>query len=472
MQKITPLMSPSAGPLDPFSHAVSPVELLAAGAGACARAVQAGRVSALELCDAAIARIEELDGAINAVVVRDFARARVQARAVDAAQARGERLALMGVPMTVKESFNIAGLPTSWGLPPFREFRPDEDAVVVQRLKRAGAVILGKTNIAAGLADWQCANPLYGRTVNPWDAQRTPGGSSGGGAAALAAGMVALEFGSDLFGSVRVPAHFCGLFAHKPSVGVLPTRGHDFPGTQQEPGDKPAVIGPLARCADDLDRVLDAVAGPDQPDAAAYRLSLPAPRHTALRDWRVLVLAEHPLAACASDMRAALEGVAERLSRAGATVARTSPLLPDLEDVCNTYTTLVTTWLGAFEPGGKTTLTAHDWVRLIVKRDAVRVQCRELFEQFDALMCPPFGCAAFAHDAEPDFDRRTLVIDARATPYGAQGAWSTLASLAGLPATVAPVAHDADGLPLGMQIIGPYLEDRSTIALARLVAAS
>jgi len=458
------------GDTRPMTADLHPNELLAAGAGACARAVHVGRISALDLCEAAITRIEELDGAINAVVVRDFARARMQARDVDAARTRGERLPLMGVPMTVKESFNIAGLPTSWGLPPFREYRPDEDAVAVQRLKRAGAVILGKTNIAAGLADWQCANPVYGRTVNPLSAQRTPGGSSGGGAAALASGMVALEFGSDLFGSVRVPAHFCGVFGHKPSVGVLPTRGHDFPGTQQEPGDKPAVIGPMARCADDLDRVLDVVAGPDQPDARAYHLSLPAPRHAALRDWRVLVLAEHPVAPCATDMRAAVEGVAELLSRAGATVARTSPLLPDLEDVCNTCTTLVTTLLGAFEPSGKTTLTAHDWVRLIIKRDAVRVQCRAFFEQFDAIVCPPFGCAAFPHDAEPDFDRRTLVIDGRATPYGAQGAWSTLATLAGLPATVAPVAQD--GLPLGVQIIGPYLEDRSTIALARLVATS
>ena len=207
--------------------------------------------------------------------------------------------------------------------------------------------------------------------------------------------MVALEFGSDLFGSLRVPAHFCGLFGHKPSVGVLPTRGHDFPGTHQEPGDKPAVVGPLARCADDLDRVLDAIAGPDQPDAAAYRLALPAPRHAALRGWRVLVLAEHPAAACSSDMRIAVEGVAERLARAGATVARASPLLPDLEDVSSTYTTLVTTFLGAFEPGGSTTLSAHDWVRLIIKRDAVRVQWRAFFQQFDAVVCPPFGCAAF-----------------------------------------------------------------------------
>jgi amidase len=453
-----------------FDENTSPEVLLSAGAAACARAVHDGHRTALALCEAAIERIEALDGPINAVVVRDFERARVQARAVDAARARGERCPLMGVPMTVKESFNVAGLPTSWGLPPFRGFVPDEDAVAVQRLKAAGAVILGKTNVAAGLADWQSANPVYGRTAHPLDPMRTPGGSSGGSAAALAAGMVALEFGSDLFGSLRVPAHFCGLFAHKPSVGVLPTRGHDFPGTRQEPGDKPAVVGPLARCAEDLDLVLDALAGPDSPEASAYRLTLPPACQESLRDWRVLVLTAHPVAACSADMRAAVEGVAERLSQAGAKVARASALLPDLEDTCNTYTTQVTTLLGAFEPGGKTALSAHDWMRLSAKRDAVRVQWRAFFREFDAVICPAFGGAAFPHESNPDFDARTLRIDGQPTPYGAQGAWGTIASLPGLPATVAPVAKDASGMPMGVQIIGPFLQDRSTIALARLLA--
>jgi len=449
----------------------NPQDLIAQGALACAQAVAEGQATALELCDAAIARIEALDGAINAVVLRDFDRAREQARAADAARARGERLPLMGVPMTVKESFNVAGLPTSWGLPPFREFRPAQDAVAVQRLKSAGAVILGKTNVAAALGDWQSDNPVYGHTVNPIDATRTPGGSSGGGAAALAAGMVALEMGSDLFGSVRVPAHFCGLYGHKPSVGVLPTRGHDFPGTQAEPGDRPAVIGPLARSAGDLDRVLDAIAGPDQPDAKAFCLSLPAPRHARLRDWRVLVLDRHPVCATSSAMCGALDSLARRLEQAGTRVSRSSDKLPDLKAIAESYTTLVTTFLGAWEPGGSTTMSAHDWIRLMGQRDRYRVQWRAFFEEFDALLCPPSGSAAFPHDPNPDFDSRTLLVDGEPTPYGAQGAWSTIASMAGLPATVAPMARDADGLPLGVQIIGPYLEDRSTIALAGQLAA-
>ena len=449
---------------------LSPQDLLIAGASACARAVQEGRVSALALCDAAIARIEAQDGAINAIVVRDFERGREQARAADVARARGERPPLLGVPMTVKESFNVAGLPTSWGLPPFKNFMPPADAVAVARLKAAGAVILGKSNIAAGLADWQSSNPVYGNTANPRHHGRSAGGSSGGGAAAVAAGMVALEMGSDLFGSVRVPAHFCGVYGHKPSVGVLPTRGHDFPGTQMEPGDKPAVIGPLARSADDLELVLSALAGPDMPDDRAWRLALPVPRHERLGDFRVLLLTEHPAAACSADMRQAIEDTGERMARAGAKVVRQSDLLPDLQAISDTYSTVVTTFLGAFEPGGSTTLTAHDWIRLMGQRDAVRVQWRAFFKQFDALLCPPFGCAAFPHESNPDFEARRLTIDGRPTPYGAQGAWSTMASLAGLPATVAPVARDADGLPLGVQIIGPFLEDRTPIALARLLA--
>jgi amidase len=376
---------------------------------------------------------------------------------------------LLGVPMTVKEAINVAGLATSWGLPPFRDFRPQHDAVAVQRLKAAGAVLLGKTNVAAGLADWQSANPVYGRTVHPLDAMRTPGGSSGGGAAAVSAGMVALELGSDLYGSLRVPAHFCGIYGHKPSVGVLPTRGHDFPGTQLEPGDRPGVVGPLARRAEDLDLVLDAIAGPDQPDAKAYRLALPPPRHARLGNWRILVLTEHPACATSAEMRVALDALARRLEKAGAKLACSSERLPDLQAMSDHYSTLVSTMLGAWEPGGSTTQSAHDWIRLIATRDGYRVQWRAFFDEFDAVLCPPSGSSAFAHEEGQDWEARQLLIDGKATPYGAQGAWSTMASMAGLPATVAPMARDAEGLPMGVQIIGPFLEDRSTIALARLI---
>ncbi len=454
-----------ATPLDPTA-------LLAAGAAPSARALAAGQLSAAALCEAAIARIEAIDGALNAVVVRDFARARRQAAEADAALARGERRPLLGVPMTVKEAFNVAGLPTSWGLPQFRDFVPQQDAVAVARLKAAGAVILGKTNVPPALADWQSANPVYGRTVHPLDPGRTPGGSSGGGAVGVATGMVALELGSDLTGSLRVPASFCGVYAHKPSHGLLPTRGFAFPGTEEALASLPSVIGPIGHGAEDLSLALDVLAGPDAAPAAQGRFVLPAARHAAAKDWRVLVVTAHPQAAVAADVRAAVEGAGQRLAKAGASVARASDLLPDLAEIGDTYGQIVQTVLAQAEPGGRSPMQLRTWFDLLATRTRIRAQLRTLFTQFDAVLCPAVGCAAFEHMAEPDFEKRTLTIDGKPTPYGTLAAWSGLASLGGLPATVAPAGFTAGGLPLGVQIVGPYFEDRSTLALAGLLAKS
>jgi amidase len=231
------------------------------------------RMSAVELLEQAIAHIERVDSRINAVVVHDFDRARAAAAEADAALARGERRPLLGLPMTIKESFNVAGLPTTWGIPRFKEWRPSDDAVLVSRLKAAGAIILGKTNVPLGLSDWQSYNDIYGTTNNPWDPGRTPGGSSGGGAAALAAGYVALELGSDIGGSLRAPAHYCGVCSHKPSWALLPSRGHAPPMAPPSPREIDlAVVGPMARSVGDLALALDLLAGPDEPLSAAYRL--------------------------------------------------------------------------------------------------------------------------------------------------------------------------------------------------------
>jgi len=226
-----------------------------------ADAVRSGKVSALEVCDAAIDRIEATDGPINAVVVRDFDRARAAAKALDADGAKGSDRPLIGVAMTVKESNNVAGLPTTWGFPDHANNIVDRDSVVVSRLKAAGAVIVGKTNAPVALADWQSGNPIYGNTVNPLDHSRTPGGSSGGASAALAAKMTPLEIGSDIGGSIRVPAHFCGVYGHKPTYGLVPGRGHDYPGTDSLDAAL-AVVGPMARSAEDLAVTMDIIAGP------------------------------------------------------------------------------------------------------------------------------------------------------------------------------------------------------------------
>ncbi len=447
--------------------ASNPLDYATATAGGLAEALAARKVSAVELCDAAIERIERLDGPINAVVVRDFERARQAAKTADAALGRGERRPLLGVPMTVKESFNVAGLPTTWGSPAFKDWIAPADAVAVARLKGAGAVILGKTNIPPFLADWQSVNPVYGRTNHPLDPGRTPGGSSGGAAAALAAGMVPLEFGSDIGGSIRVPAAFCGVFGHKPSYGLVPGRGQSAPG-QNGCAPPLAVVGPLARTAEDLALALEIVAGPDEDEAVGYRLDLPAPRHGRVADFRVLMIDEHPSAALDGEIRAALHLLASNLERAGASVARHSDLVPDLAAAQAAYATLLFTAISRGGPPQPDPLSAHAWLDALDSQLAVRRRWAELFRAFDVVLAPAFGVVAFPHD-EGDFNSRVHTIDGVETPYGAQVAWPGMATFANLPATAVPIGATQSGLPIGAQIIGPYLEDRTPLAFASMI---
>ena len=441
-------------------------DLANAGASQLVQALAARHIGALEACDAAIARIESLDAQINAVVVRDFDRAREQARAADAALARGERRALLGLPMTVKESFNVAGLPTTWGFEFARSLPVGEDAVAVQRLKAAGAVILGKTNVALALGNYESNNPVYGRTSHPLNPARTAGGSSGGAAAALAAGMVPLELGSDIGGSIRVPAHFCGVCGHKPTHGLLPTRGHEFPGYQAAP-DVLSVIGPMARSAADLELALDVLAGPDGEAARAYRLELPRVRHARIGELRALVLTEHPSARTGADVRHAVEEVARCLAAAGARIERTSPSLPDLAIVHADYVKLLLTIATRGGPNPPPSISAHEWLLLQDRRMRLQQDWRRLFESFDVIIAPVFGTAAFEHLAAPDWEHTMLTIDGEPSLYRDQLAWSGLVTVAGLPSTVMPAGKTARGLPLGLQIVGPMYEDRTPLAVAR-----
>ena len=288
-------------------------------AGDLAQSLLKKQISALELTNQFIDRIEALDGDLNALPVRDFARARESAQKADAALARGARLPLLGVPVTIKESYNIAGLPTTWGIPAFRDFVAQEDALAVTRLKGAGAVVLGKTNVPLTLADWQSYNDIYGTTNNPWDKTRSPGGSSGGSSAALAAGFGPLSLGSDIGGSLRIPAHFCGVCAHKPTHGLVASRGHlpPAPGKAGRPVDL-VVVGPMAPCVDDLALALDLIAGPDEAaEGRGYRLSLPPARREQLSDFRVLFIAEHPLLPTSAAVGASLDRLLKRLVAVG-----------------------------------------------------------------------------------------------------------------------------------------------------------
>ena len=395
---------------------------------------------------------------------------------------------MLGVPITVKEQFGVAGLPTTWGNPKFKDWRPEVDALAVQRLKAAGAIILGKTNVPVALRDWQSYNDVYGTTNNPWDLSRSPGGSSGGSAAALAAGFVPLEFGSDIGGSLRAPAH-------KPSLDLVPQRGSGPPQTPAIPvrGDL-AVIGPMARSAADLALELSVAAGPDElTEGIGYKLALPPPRHDRLADFRVLVIDKHPLCPTAESITTALNRLVDRLAKLEVRVVRENPRLPDLAQTGRIYRELLAAFfipdlppetleraatavkdlpaddqsLAAAQLRGLT-ISHADWIRKSRIRSGLRARWLALFEDVDVVLCPPMPTVAFPHDHSPQFARQ-LDIDGVKVPYNDQSVWAGIALLSGLPATTMPVSRTEDGLPIGMQIIGNYLDDRTTIAFAGLV---
>jgi amidase len=459
-------------------------------------ALTAKKVSAVELTEDAIARIERHDGKINAICVRDFDRARAAAREADAALARGERKPLLGLPLTVKESYNVAGLPTTWGIPAQKDFIAKDDALPITRIKDAGGIVLGKTNVPLGLGDWQSYNDIYGTTNNPYDLGRTPGGSSGGSSAALAAGYGPLSIGSDIGGSLRVPAFHCGVYAHKPTFNLVALRGHTPPPLPPLPFDRDlSVIGPMARSAADLSLLLDVMAGPDPLDMGkGYQLALPAPRHTALKDFRVLVIDTDPVLPTDAAVRGSINKLADDLAKAGVRIARSSPLLPDFAASSRLYMRMLMSFLAAtFAPDiyagakkaaealpeGDNSLAAErlrgialshrDWVVADGGRTRLRAQWRELFKTFDAVICPVMPTPAYPHDHSPDQETRRIRIDGKEHVYPDQLAWPGIATLPGLPSTAISTGLAPDGLPVGVQIVGPWLEDRTPLRLAELI---
>lgn len=444
------------------------IDLAKAGALETAEAVRRAEISALEAADAAIARIEALDGPINAVVVRDFERARAAAREIDASRAGDDARRLLGVPMTVKESNNVAGLPSTWGFEQFRNVNAAKDAVVVQRLKAEGAVILGKTNVPVALGDWQSENPVYGRTVNPLDLTRSPGGSSGGAAAALATGMVPLEIGSDIGGSIRFPAHMCGVVGHKPSYGIVSQRGHGFPGTDGVEAPL-AVVGPMGRNVADVAACLDVIAGPEA--GGGYRLDLPPPRQASLGGHRVRVLREMPGVPVDGSTAAVLDSLVEALKRAGVSVTEGRQGMPDLDGMVPNYVRMLMTTISRSDPNA-TPISAHDWLNLLDYQLDTTRRWAAFFADVDILISPCFSTPAFPYKEELDWSARTIDIDALTLPYGSQLAWAAIATFAGLPATAVPVGRSSSGLPIGVQLIGAPYGDRATLHFAaRLEAA-
>jgi amidase len=391
---------------------------------------------------------------------------------------------LLGVPVTVKESFNVSGLNTTWGLPQLRGYKAVADSIVVQRLRNAGAVIVGKTNVSTALADWQCDNEVYGRTNNPWDPTRTPGGSSGGSAAAVAAGISFLDIGSDVAGSIRIPAHYCGVYGHRSTASIISGQGHQLPGIFGTP--ELRAIGPLARTPADLALALTVLAGPGSPDARSWRLSLPAPRGSELRDYRVLLLDSHPLVRTSRTLCAAVQRVGDLLEEAGAKVSYRRDFLPDLAATSECFARLLIMQSASrfgtqptaaspypLEASGGARLIAlghaaaagntREWFAALEARALLTQQWCRCFQHWDIVVCPSSTTNAFAHDSRTLHDRE-LKVDGSSASYFDHLAWSSPAALAGLPATQFPLGFDAEHMPIGLQAMGAPYDDLATIA--------
>jgi len=455
------------------------------------RFIKTRAISSLELLEHYLARIDKYNPPINAVIAQDRESARQRAKAADAALARGEDWGpLHGLPMTVKESYDVVGYRTTWGIPAMKDNAATRDALAITRLKSAGAIIVGKTNVPIRLADFQSYNDIYGTTNNPWDKGRTPGGSSGGSAAALAAGLSGLETGSDIGGSIRNPAHFCGVFGHKPTWNLLPPRGHAMPGILS-PSDI-SVIGPLARSARDLETAVLVMAGPDEIQSRGYRLSLPR-LGKSVSALRVAVWADDPVAPVSKAVRGRVESVAATLRDLGATVDESAR--PELTSRASheTFQFLLQATMSArvteadYEAlrsavaalaandgsDRANTLRAQaasfrDWNRHNEARTHLRWAWKAFFDRYDVLLTPIMPTSAFPHDHRP-FGDRSVDVDGVKRPYFEQVFWAGLAGVSYLPATIVPTGPDDRGLPIGVQIVGPEYGDLATIGVAQLL---
>ena len=489
-----------------MSAATPEQQLAFAPAWQLAAQIAAGQVSSREVLELYLTRIDRYNGAINAVVTVDADGARRRAAACDQAVANGALLGpLHGVPITVKDAFETAGIRTTSGLSENAEHVPSRNAAAVQRLIDAGAVVMGKTNLPPGVTGQETANELFGRTNNPWDLTRTSGASSGGAAAALAAGLAALELGSDSGGSIRQPASYCGVYGHFPTQGLVPTRGH-LPQVQHGEIDVHIdlmSVGPMARDARDLALGMDVLAGPDVYGRRAWQLDLPPPA-ASLAELRVAVWFDDETHPVDAEVVERLEAAAQALEQAGAKVDRTvrpNFTLTEAEPVAFALWVASASMrndddedaemrrrAAAFDDDDNSraarraraeVLSHRDWLRLDAERRRLQRRWEELFTSVDVLLCPVTPVTAFPHDDRPDLVAdidhriaRTIDVNGEPRPYLDQLVWTTLVGMARLPSTVAPVGLSRSGLPVGMQIVGAALTDRTTIATAEYLAGA
>lgn len=452
-----------------------------------------GEISSAQLLEQHIQRVEQVDGQINAVVVRTFDDARQRAAAADAARQRGEDWGpLHGLPMTVKESFDLPGTPTCWGFAQYKDNIAQQAAVAVQRLIDAGAVVFGKTNVPVALGDWQSFNPVYGTTHNPWDLKRTPGGSSGGASAALAAGMTPLELGSDIGASIRNPAHYCGVYGHKPTWGVVPMAGHQLPGVRCIDSLDIAVAGPLARSARDLQLAMQVLTTPLQQfgplgwTPAQWRSC-----HKTPQQCRVAIVYDDAEAPVDNSIQNRLRALAQFLRSQGVTV-RDDHRPVNSAQSHRVYSHLLRSATGAwldddtfarFEQLARqsdpqldtmrervwrgSTLTHRDWVEFDQQRAVLRQQWRAYFESVDLLITPVATSPAFLHNQHGERWERMLQVNGQDQPHTHSLFWAGYPGVVGLPATAIPIGQSPDGLPVGAQIIGDTMADPLCLQMAQ-----
>ncbi|MBI1735815.1 MAG: amidase [Candidatus Rokubacteria bacterium] len=458
-----------------------------------ATALRKKKIGALELLDLYVARVDKYNPRLNAIIATDLDGARKRARAADRALARGQVWGpLHGVPMTIKESFDVAGLPTTWGIPELKGNVAAKNSLLVDRMLAAGVVLFGKTNVPLWLADWQSYNAIYGTTNNPWDLSRVPGGSSGGSAAALAAGLTGIETGSDIGASIRNPAHYCGVFGHKPTWTIVPPNGHALAGNVAVADI--AVVGPLARSADDLDLALAATAGGDAIDAAGWQLRLPPPRRKQLRDFRVAVMLNDAESEVDLEVQERLAALAAFLGKKRAKVSDRARPAIDSRETHRVYIQLLRSATSArltadefrtqaeiargLAPGDETyyarmvranTMPHKDWLAANETRHRMRRAWAAFFEEWDVLLCPTAASAAPPHDQQGERWERTIRVNGKNVPTTDQMFWAGFPCMAYLPSTIAPCGFTPSGLPVGVQIVAPQYGDRTAIHFARLL---
>lgn len=437
-----------------------------------ASAIRRRELSAGELLAHFLARIERLNPRLRAVVTLDAERATATARAADDAAGRGEWWGpLHGLPITVKDAIETAGLRSTGGAMELWDHHPVLDAPAVARLKRAGAIVFGKTNVPRWSEDIQTFNEMFGTTKNPWNLARTPGGSSGGSAAAVAAGLTSFELGTDIGGSIRIPSHFCGVHGHKPSFGLVSQRGClSYLGSGVTDADL-NVVGPLARSVDDLELLLGVLAGPDAELAAAWHLQLPRPRHAQLSAYRVGTWFEDADAEIDVQVRDLLRSAADTLADAGATVTTDRPpfALPEIDELYRCLLAAASAPLrgaAAAEVGG----SHAQWLVANGRRARMRRVWADWFQEHDVLLCPVYPTTALPHDHRGGFFDRTIELNGQVRPQADTLRWLGLPGLCYLPSTVVPVGLTREGMPVGIQVVAPYLEDLTGLFVARHLA--